>query len=676
MEREALTQWLALTLTAALLTGVGFLVPVLDRQRVDLALKPAKIEEGKGMSPSVRLATTVLGSFRGLALDVLWARADQLQTQGEFFEAQTLAEMITTLQPRFPQVWGFQAWNMAFNISAATQAPEDRWEWINKALRLLRKRGIRYNPTHAKLYEELSIIYYEKIADDRDRHHWFYKARMAHEMGEVLGDLTGGRKIEGALEAFRRIAQAPQTLEELRAQQPGTDRLLEILAEHGAKPDADLLRMLGRFAMYQASQDASALGASRGRYVEGTNIQLVEALRKDPKSAEVLFNGLLPHLRRKVLRDEYNMEADFMMKVMERFGPLDWRHPLAHAVYWLDLGSAVAARQTAGLPADELTIFRRRQLALQELVQRGRIEYDPYTRRVDYLPDARFIVAYENAILDAFARMASERGLADMSGEKATPEDLVSTYEKMLNTAVVAGYLYGDEAQAARYYQKLRELVSKANQGALPARLENSLEDFVSAEISEVLEVNVANTRQTIDNLIRRGLVGGLAHGRQDTFVRFFKLAKRMYDRRYGEDAVQRATLAQSNIGTFQEVVSGSYIRLMEQPSLPLLVRSRIWRNTYPGLQAAVFPKLYLTFAQQSKAENLNPALAFPPPPGFENLPAAADPGKLLLPPPEEPGAAPAKPTGEGQDPKKPADPATKPGPSAIDLIPQKPSTP
>ena len=117
----------ALVLTVATATA-GWLAAGIQRERRELELVVSRAGT-EGMPPHVAIATAALGTFRGLAVDVLWARADHLQTEGEYFEAQTLSQWITALQPRFQKVWGFQAWNLAYNIAAATQVPEERWGW-------------------------------------------------------------------------------------------------------------------------------------------------------------------------------------------------------------------------------------------------------------------------------------------------------------------------------------------------------------------------------------------------------------------------------------------------------------------------------------------------------------------------------------------------------------------
>ena len=79
------------------------------------------------MTPLVAFTTVALGGFRCIIADVMWVRASRLQEEGKYFELVQLADWITKLEPRFPEVWAFQAWNMTYNISVLFTTPEDRW---------------------------------------------------------------------------------------------------------------------------------------------------------------------------------------------------------------------------------------------------------------------------------------------------------------------------------------------------------------------------------------------------------------------------------------------------------------------------------------------------------------------------------------------------------------------
>ena len=435
----------AIVALLAALVGSATVAGVIQKQRNDLNLV-VKMEGVEGMPPHVAVVTAALGTFRGLAVDILWARADHLQMEGEFYEAQTLAQWITTLQPRFPKVWWFQSWNMAWNITAATQVPAERWGWVSRGIDLLRSRGIPLNPQAANLYFDLSWIFQNKIGRVGDKEHWYYKARLAGDMQEVLGELVGGRTTQQAIERFRRISDAAATLEDLEAQKPDIRQAIDFLTKYGAAADEATLRMLGRVMMRLASLDAKVMGDIP--LPRGTNTELVRAMQKDREMATLILEHLVPHLQRRVLEDHYHMDPARMLAAMERYGPLDWRHPDSHGIYWSEEGVAVSRKLSRKEDVNELMLVRGRLLMLLDLMRSGKVEYDPVTSRVDLLPDPRFARKFEEAIEEAFALILSEEGVAAGEFGDAGESDLFATYEKFLNLATMLAYLYGDEAEA------------------------------------------------------------------------------------------------------------------------------------------------------------------------------------------------------------------------------------
>ena len=117
---------------------------VLNRDREQLGL--TRLHALKNAPPVLAFTTVALGGFRGLISNVLWIRANDLQNDDKFFEAAQLADWITELEPHFTQVWLFQAWNMAYNISVKFKDAPDRWRWVERGIELLRDDGLRYNP--------------------------------------------------------------------------------------------------------------------------------------------------------------------------------------------------------------------------------------------------------------------------------------------------------------------------------------------------------------------------------------------------------------------------------------------------------------------------------------------------------------------------------------------------
>src|SRR4030042_2606326 len=143
---------LCIAVAAGLLFLGSYRLDEINSQRSQMKL--IMNEPLENAPPSLAFATVALGAFRGLFVDILWLRADQLKEEGKFFDAKQLAEWITLLQPRFAAVWDFHSWNMAYNISVAIPAsrPQERWHWVKNGFELLRDKGIEKNPHNIAMY--------------------------------------------------------------------------------------------------------------------------------------------------------------------------------------------------------------------------------------------------------------------------------------------------------------------------------------------------------------------------------------------------------------------------------------------------------------------------------------------------------------------------------------------
>jgi len=181
---------LLLVLAVALVFGAGRVQQSLNRDRDTLGLTRAAVLENA--PPALAFTTVALGGFRGLISNFLWIRANDLQQDDKFFEAAQLADWITKLEPTFTQVWLFQAWNMAYNISVKFKenSPgvyEDRWRWLERGIVLLRDDGLRYNPNSILIYRELAWFFQHKMGQNLDDANMYYKGQWAMEMTNYFG---------------------------------------------------------------------------------------------------------------------------------------------------------------------------------------------------------------------------------------------------------------------------------------------------------------------------------------------------------------------------------------------------------------------------------------------------------------------------------------------------------
>ncbi len=134
------------------------------------------------MPPAVAFATLFLGGFRGLIADGLWIRATILQEQGRYFELVQLADWITALEPQYPQVWAFQAWNMAYNISVLMPDAPSSWRWVRNGMELLRDRALPATGQSPEISIEIGLLFQHKIGGDADDRADYFKQRWVEEM--------------------------------------------------------------------------------------------------------------------------------------------------------------------------------------------------------------------------------------------------------------------------------------------------------------------------------------------------------------------------------------------------------------------------------------------------------------------------------------------------------------
>lgn len=136
-------------------------------------------------TPWVRYVMVGLGGFRGIISEILWLRATRLQEQGRYFELVQLTDWINALDPKAADAWAFNAWNLAYNISAMIPDHNSRQKWVEAGISLMRDKAIPADPTTPSLYRELGWLYQNKIGSSDDPAHITYKLALAREVESV-----------------------------------------------------------------------------------------------------------------------------------------------------------------------------------------------------------------------------------------------------------------------------------------------------------------------------------------------------------------------------------------------------------------------------------------------------------------------------------------------------------
>lgn len=133
--------------------------------------------------PTENIPLLLLGSLRGLAVDFLWARAIVRHEEKKYYELLAINNLISKLQPNFPAVWIFQAWNMAYNIAYEWDSPQNKWKWIRTGLGFA-KKGTLKNPKSGDLFFELGYMYLHLFDHRVFKYAEYYREQLKKDEGE------------------------------------------------------------------------------------------------------------------------------------------------------------------------------------------------------------------------------------------------------------------------------------------------------------------------------------------------------------------------------------------------------------------------------------------------------------------------------------------------------------
>jgi hypothetical protein len=419
-----------LFLAAGLLAGSGQLQKSLNHDRDTLGLTHAAVLENA--PPMLAFTTVALGGFRGLISNFLWMRANDLQQDDKFFEAAQLADWITKLEPTFAQVWVFQGWNMAYNISVKFKENgpgdySDRWRWVERGIELLRDDGLRYNPNDILIHRELAWFFQHKMGANLDDANMYYKSEWAREMAPFFG-------------------------------------------------------------------------------ANGTNF--TELLSPQSTNAALL-------------REKYKIDPVFAKTVDDKYGPLDWRLPEAHAIYWGALGLDAAGKNPDKVKPDDFITLRR--IIYQSLLQafhHGHIIVDPFSHSYSLGPNLN-IVPQVNA---AYEEMMSE--------DAQNRDHIEKAHRNFLRDAVYFLYVNNRMAEANQWFRYLGEKypdkpIIENQPDSLPKNL--TLDEYAVA----VVQIDIDETSQERVTTIIQGLLTqayyNLAIGEDDRYENFKRLANKVY---------------------------------------------------------------------------------------------------------------------------------------------------
>lgn len=621
---------LALSLAGSVVTGTAVSA---SAGRHKLAFTE-RAEENDPPDVSLGIA---MGAFRGLFVNWLWMRANALKEQGRYYEAIDLARAITRLQPRFSHVWVFHAWNMAYNISVATNTLDERWRWVQAGIRLLRDEAIPANPNDLLLHKELAYIFNHKVQGWMDDANGYYKRQFAKEWTIVLGQpprpdpLARDREktIRRWVDWFRPIAESPDSPAEVFRREPAARRVMEGLkaalgADAAQLPAMKVLEMHAFFTAVARSGMRAAYEANFSQ-TDRTLMKLVE----DPELAPG-WAALLAALRRRILIDEYHMEPERMLGYMERFGPIDWRHPSAHALYWSTRGGQMAVTRVGEKNSRDYDFVNTDRMvvqSLQELWRSGEIYFDFLGSMTNPDQTKPFYTTMPNlAFTDSYGETLGEfRARSQYDEAKDAYSFYSAGYENFLIDATRFYYRRGQYDKAQEYYDRAAKFPQfNLNDMDRDLRFSKPLDEFVFDESKEEY------TRPDVARLeagaaLEGAYLAGILAGDPEVFRGQFEFAKRVHA--YFMSRQRRVTAMDPDLSRM-ELMPADF-RLLAADVLVRLIGAldpdeaeTLYNNAPEDLRRYAFDRVKEVFsgayAELARRGGRTFAQAFPEPPGMD----------------------------------------------------------
>jgi hypothetical protein len=627
-----LIQLIALVVAIACSAACGRLLPPILKQTREAGLRYTDVSV-EGAPPFVALGTAI-GALRGLIVDYLWIKVHIMKEEGLFYEVMADAELITKLQPRFAAVWAFHGHNMAYNISVACNTEEERWEWVNAGIRLVREEGLKYNPNNLVLHKELAFWFAHKIEGYSDDAHLYYKRAFTQEWHALLGQPP--EEYEARIEWIGKIADAPETLEQAEQRTEGVLALVERL-NNSLTPFGEAQRFeptrefLATYSNWQAVMEQSAtaqlFGVEERFRAESPFFNAFDEIAGDTDPAvQAAWDTLLAFVRKRVLVDDYNMSPKLMYEFTRDLGPIDWRHGQAHALYWSRRGSMYGEARVANdddiykmLNNDRLQLQ-----AMQDLARYGRISFDPFSSELPArFPDPRWIDTIEQQFEYFYAKHYETRG--------AGGETFIAFLKNFMSSAVRQAYRSGETERAQRLLDELDQRFGfNPNGTRMHFEFAVPLDVFVKNEIQGEYEFQPFLAPSEAVAGLRYGFRVGIGQDRPEVYrdakafvaavIEYFKGNE--YNNFVNKFGRQRMA---ELIGRLEDTEPIAFLQLMTDPTIRLQEKMTIWAKVdkeEPELRLRVYdqmaPILQQQFARHELSRKYEFNQLFPQPPGLE----------------------------------------------------------
>jgi hypothetical protein len=200
--------------------------------------------------------------------------------------------------------------------------------------------------------------------------------------------------------------------------------------------------------------------------------------------------------RARLLREKFKMDPEFMKEVNDRYGPLEWRLPESHAIYWAALGLQKAKENPDKIKPDDLITLRR--VIYQAMLlsfQRGRLVANPFVKQFEFGPNLEIIPKVSAAYEQAAQEDVQNR------------DHILTAHRNFLRDAIYFLYLHNRLPDAAKWFKYLGEkypnkVLIETKPNSYPKNM--TLDEYAVSKVQEDVDetMSMDRIRAAIEGLL------------------------------------------------------------------------------------------------------------------------------------------------------------------------------
>ena len=378
----------------------------------------------------------------------------------------------------------------------------------------------------------------------------------------------------------------------------------ELLRDEGLKYNPNDVLMFRELSWIFQHKMGANLDDAHIYYKQMWANQMTNIFGKGTPSLEPLLNPTNAEQEHRLfeLTNVFKMDPKMMKEVDDRYGPLEWRLPEAHAIYWAALGLKYAEKDPRRFGTNELmTLHRSIFQSMQLSFQRGHLIANKAGGVFEFGPNLDIIPNVDKAYREAWTNELSSR------------PNIENAEKNFIRDAIYELYINDRKAEALywfRYYET-NEYGKSLMVGTTNATPENfSLDQYVVAMIADQVNSGDKDRLEGIIEGIERTAFKSLVLDQDERYPLLEDFARRVVDR-YNAKIKGTAALRVS-LTRLQDIRQYVLTNMLEE---------------LPPLQAAVLrSKLHLPPPSQSTAPSA-PAPSTNAPPAGSAATNAPPPG-------------------------------------------------